>query len=164
MILRRSNVTLRTMWRGNISLIFTYFQISGEIIFETESSTFLASHSATFRKDQEINNLSNRLEEEESLVASLKKKIKNLEARIEELEGELEAERQARVKVEKQRGDLNRDLEELSSQLDDTGNVAQTQVCFWQKDYITFQIRKGYWSAIRGTCWPCWGIYFDCHY
>ena len=68
------------------------------------------------------------MEEEESLVASLKKKIKNLEARIEELEGELEAERQARVKVEKQRGDLNRDLEELSSQLDDTGNVAQAQV------------------------------------
>ena len=82
-----------------------------------------------YRKDQEIHNLSNRLEEEESLVANLKKKIKNLEARIEELEGELEAERQARVKVEKQRGDLNRDLEELSSQLDDTGNVAQAQVC-----------------------------------
>ena len=84
-----------------------------------------------FRKDQEINNLSNKLEEEESLVASLKKKIKNLEARIEELEGELEAERQARVKVEKQRSDLNRDLEELSSQLDDTGNVAQAQVCMF---------------------------------
>ncbi len=61
-------------------------------------------------------------------MASLKKKIKNLEARIEELEGELDAERQARVKVEKQRGDLNRDLEELSSQLDDTGNTAQAAV------------------------------------
>ena len=76
------------------------------------------------------------MEEEESLVASLKKKIKNLEARIEELESELEAERQARVKVEKQRSDLNRDLEELSSQLDDTGNVAQAQVCSFT-DMIT---------------------------
>ncbi len=80
------------------------------------------------RKDTEINNLSSRLEEEESLVASLKKKIKNLEARIEELEAELEAERQARVKVEKQRADLNRDLDDLTSQLDDTGNVAQAAV------------------------------------
>ena len=61
-------------------------------------------------------------------MAALKKKIKSLEARIEELEAELEAERQARIKVEKQRSDLNRDLEELSSQLDDTGSVAQAQV------------------------------------
>lgn len=34
--------------------------------------------------------------------------------------------------MEKQRSDLNRDLEDLSAQLDDTGNVAQAQVslCF----------------------------------
>ena len=47
----------------------------------------------------ELNNLNSKLEDEQNLVAQLRKKIKELQARIEELEEELEAERAARAKV-----------------------------------------------------------------
>ena len=108
---------------GNIfSLLFSLFPIMHV------RQRFHILTNSDCRKDGEINNLSSRLEEEESLVAQLKKKIKNLEARIAELEEELEAERQARVKVEKQRSDLSRDIDDLTAQLDDTGNVAQSAV------------------------------------
>lgn len=43
--------------------------------------------------------LSSRLEDEQSLVGKLQRQIKELQARIGELEEELEAERQARSKV-----------------------------------------------------------------
>ena len=51
------------------------------------------------KKDHEISNLNSRLESEQSLVAQLQKKIKELQARNAELEEELEAERAARSKV-----------------------------------------------------------------
>ena len=47
-----------------------------------------------------------KLEDEQALVNKLQKQIKELQARIEELEEELEAERHARAKAEKQRSDL----------------------------------------------------------
>jgi uncharacterized coiled-coil protein SlyX len=47
----------------------------------------------------EIKSLNSKLEDEQSLVAQLQRKIKELLARIEELEEELEAERAARAKV-----------------------------------------------------------------
>ena len=47
----------------------------------------------------EINGLNSKLEDEQNLVAQLQKKIKELQARIDELEEELEAERAARAKV-----------------------------------------------------------------
>ena len=47
-----------------------------------------------------------KLEDEQALVNKLQKQIKELQARIEELEEELQAERQARAKAEKQRSDL----------------------------------------------------------
>lgn len=46
-----------------------------------------------------MKSLNSKLEDSESLVAQLQRKIKELQARIEELEEELEAERQARAKV-----------------------------------------------------------------
>ncbi len=51
------------------------------------------------RKDAEIHQLHNQFEEEQSLVAQLQRKIKELLARIEELEEELAAEIAARSKV-----------------------------------------------------------------
>ena len=51
------------------------------------------------RKDNELNSLNRRLEDEGGHVAQLEKKIKDLQARIAELEEELEAERQARSKT-----------------------------------------------------------------
>ena len=50
--------------------------------------------------------ISDKLEEEQSLVTRLQRIIKELQGRIEELEEELESERQGRAKAEKQRADL----------------------------------------------------------
>ena len=52
----------------------------------------------------------------------------SLQARIEELEEELEAERQARSKVEKQRGALQKELDDLRERLDEAGGATQAQV------------------------------------
>ena len=54
--------------------------------------------------------------------------IYSLQARIEELEEELEAERQARSKVEKQRSELSRELDDLSERLDEAGGATAAQV------------------------------------
>lgn len=51
-----------------------------------------------------------------------------LQARIEELEEELEAERAARSKVEKQRNEVQHELEDLSDRLDEAGGATAAQV------------------------------------
>ena len=53
----------------------------------------------SYRKENEIKSLNQRLEDEQGVVAQLQRKIKDLQARLDELEEELEAERQARAKV-----------------------------------------------------------------
>lgn len=50
------------------------------------------------------------------------------QARIEELEEELEAERSARAKVEKQRNELQMELEDLTDRLDEAGGATAAQV------------------------------------
>ena len=82
------------------------------------------------RKDNEINNLNSRIEDEQGINAGLQRKIKELNARIEELEEELEAERAARAKSEKQRMELARELDELSERLDEAGGATAAQVSF----------------------------------
>ena len=82
------------------------------------------------RKDNEINNLNSRIEDEQGINAGLQRKIKELTARIEELEEELEAERAARAKAEKQRIELARELDELSERLDEAGGATAAQVSF----------------------------------
>merc|ERR1719471_2038275 len=61
---------------------------------------------ALVMKDKDISNLSLKLEDEQALVGKSQKNIKEIQGRIEELEAELEAERQARAKAERQRSDL----------------------------------------------------------
>merc|ERR1719411_517072 len=51
-----------------------------------------------------------------------------LQARIEELEEENETERQNRSKVEKQRQELARELEDLSDRLDEQGGATTAQI------------------------------------
>nr|CAD7439933.1 unnamed protein product [Timema bartmani] len=80
------------------------------------------------RKDKEISSLAAKLEDEQSLVSKLQKQIKELQARIEELEEEVEAERQARAKAEKQRSDLARELEELGERLEEAGGATSAQI------------------------------------
>ncbi|XP_055702081.1 myosin heavy chain, muscle isoform X36 [Phlebotomus papatasi] len=80
------------------------------------------------RKDKEISSLTAKLEDEQSVVNKLQKQIKELQSRIEELEEEVEAERQARAKAEKQRADLARELEELGERLEEAGGATSAQI------------------------------------
>lgn len=62
-----------------------------------------------------------------------------LQARTEELEEELEAERACRAKVEKQRGEVARELEELSERLEEAGGATSAQIEMNKKretDYV----------------------------
>ncbi|XP_057244937.1 myosin heavy chain, skeletal muscle-like, partial [Malurus melanocephalus] len=60
-------------------------------------------------------------------------------ARIEELEEELEAERTGRAKVEKQRSELSRELEELSERLEEAGGATSAQLELNKKREAEFQ-------------------------
>ncbi|XP_055917193.1 myosin heavy chain, muscle isoform X5 [Eupeodes corollae] len=80
------------------------------------------------RKDKELSSLTAKLEDEQSVVGKLQRQIKELQARIEELEEEVEAERQARAKAEKQRADLARELEELGERLEEAGGATSAQI------------------------------------
>ncbi|KAJ8923287.1 hypothetical protein NQ315_001844 [Exocentrus adspersus] len=80
------------------------------------------------RKDKEISSLTAKLEDEQSVVSKQQKQVKELQARIEELEEEVEAERQARAKAEKQRADLARELEELGERLEEAGGATSAQI------------------------------------
>merc|ERR1712142_893777 len=61
-------------------------------------------------------------------VGKLQKSIKETQGRVEELEEELEAERQARAKAERQRSDLARELESLGERLNDAGGATYAQI------------------------------------
>uniref|UniRef100_A0A674DRJ9 Myosin-7 n=1 Tax=Salmo trutta TaxID=8032 RepID=A0A674DRJ9_SALTR len=66
-------------------------------------------------------------------------RLKELQARVEELEEELEAERAARAKVEKQRADLARELEEISERLEEAGGATVVQIEMNKKREMEFQ-------------------------
>merc|ERR1719333_92860 len=80
------------------------------------------------RKEKDLGGLSSKLDDEQSLVAKLQKAIKETQGRVEELEEELEAERQARAKAERQRSDLVRELESLGERLNDAGGATHAQM------------------------------------
>lgn len=61
-----------------------------------------------------------RIEEEAAAKNAAQKVIRELEAQISELQEDLELERQARAKAEKQRRDLGEELEALKTELEDT--------------------------------------------
>ena len=83
---------------------------------------------AIMRKDAELNGLSSKLDDEQSLVGKVQKGIKELQCRIEEMEEELEAERQARAKAERQRSDLAREMESLGDRLNEASGATAAQV------------------------------------
>ncbi|KAM7353237.1 myosin heavy chain isoform 23-T23 [Cochliomyia hominivorax] len=80
------------------------------------------------RKDKELASITAKLEDEQVVVSKHQRQIKELQARIEELEEEVEAERQARAKAEKQRADLARELEELGERLEEAGGATSAQI------------------------------------
>merc|ERR1712212_203285 len=72
--------------------------------------------------------ISSKLDDEQSLVAKMQKSIKEFQGRVEEMEEELEAERQARAKAERQRSDLAREIEQLGERLDEAGGATHAQI------------------------------------
>ncbi|EDM04786.1 rCG33626 [Rattus norvegicus] len=87
----------------------------------------------------EMSNLQSKIEDEQALGMQLQKKIKELQARIEELEEEIEAERASRAKAEKQRSDLSRELEEISERLEEAGGATSAQIEMNKKREAEFQ-------------------------
>merc|ERR1719483_388752 len=79
------------------------------------------------RKEKDILGLSGKLDEEQSAVAKVTKAIKEHQGRVEELEEELDAERQARAKAEKQRADLAKEMERIGDRLADAGGATAAQ-------------------------------------
>merc|ERR1712241_1146341 len=80
------------------------------------------------RKEKDTQGASAKLEDEQGMVGKMQKSIKECQGRVEELEEELEAERQARAKAERQRSDLARELEELGERLDEAGGATSAQM------------------------------------
>merc|ERR1719228_428672 len=80
--------------------------------------------------NKEKNNqmLSAKLDDEQNLVAKAQKGIKELQGRVEAAEEELEAERQARAKAERQRSDLAREIEQLGERYDEASGATVAQV------------------------------------
>merc|ERR1712158_337685 len=63
-----------------------------------------------------------------NLVAKAQKGIKEIQGRVEAMEEELEAERQARAKAERQRSDLAREINSLGERLDEASGATTAQV------------------------------------
>ncbi|CAB1342079.1 unnamed protein product [Coregonus sp. 'balchen'] len=76
--------------------------------------------------EQQVDDLEGSLEQEKK-------------ARIEELEEEIEAERSARAKIEKQRSDFSRELEEISERLEEAGGATASQIEANKKRESEFQ-------------------------
>merc|ERR1711950_77534 len=72
--------------------------------------------------------LSAKIDDEATLAAKYSKQAKELMARIEELDEELNVERGNRAKAEKSRTMLKKDIEDISSRLEEAGSNTATQV------------------------------------
>merc|ERR1712241_1669711 len=80
------------------------------------------------RKEKDIMGLNAKLDDEQSVVAKMQKSIKETQGRVEEYEHELEAERQARAKAERQRSDLARELDQLGDRLGEASGATSAQM------------------------------------
>merc|ERR1711974_46605 len=80
------------------------------------------------RKEKDGMVLASKLEDEQSIVGKIQKAIKETQGRVEELEEELEAERQARAKAERQRSDLAKEMGSLGERLDEAGGATTAQM------------------------------------
>merc|ERR1712168_1357758 len=83
---------------------------------------------AAARKDKEGSALSAKIDDEATLGAKYGKQTKELQAGLEELNEELAVERGSRSKAEKSRTMLKKDIEDISSRLEEAGSNTATQV------------------------------------
>merc|ERR1712033_80189 len=100
------------------------------------------------RREKDSTALAAKLEDEQSIVAKLMKAIKEHQGRVEEMEEELEAERQARSKAEKQRSDLAKEFEQLGDRLDQASGATLAQIELNKKrENEINKLRKDYEEA-----------------
>ena len=78
------------------------------------------------------------------MSSQLHRKVKELQARIEDVESELEVERTARSKIERNRNDLVREMDHLSEQLEEAGGATAAQVQTTSKAYVIEGIKLDY--------------------
>merc|ERR1712061_75892 len=83
---------------------------------------------AAARKDKEGSALAAKIDDEATLGSKYAKQAKELQARLEELDEELNVERGNRAKAEKSRTMLKKDIEDISSRLEEAGSNTATQV------------------------------------
>ncbi|QQP48816.1 Myosin heavy chain 1 [Caligus rogercresseyi] len=100
-------------------------KIEGELKLERQKKEM---ESTIQRREKEINHLGSRLDDEQGGVTKHTRNIKEVQCRVEEMEEELEAERQARAKAERQRSDLARELEEMGERLEEAGGATTAQM------------------------------------
>merc|ERR1712135_75300 len=95
------------------------------------------------REEKDISGLATNLEGEQGSVSKNTRAIKESQARVEEMEQELEAERQARTKAERQRSDLARELEHLEERFVEAGGATSAQIELNKKrDIEVSKLRK----------------------
>ena len=61
-----------------------------------------------------------RVEEEVAVKVTFQKQIREMESQLQEIQEDLDAEKEARNKAEKQKRDLGEELEALKSELEDS--------------------------------------------
>merc|ERR1719376_1204987 len=80
------------------------------------------------RKENEIGSQASKLDDEQGLVGKSPKVNQRTSGRVDEMEEELEAERQARAKAERQRSDLAREMESLGERLNEATGTTAAQI------------------------------------
>merc|ERR1711997_111776 len=108
-------------------------KVEGELKMAQEMVTDLENakrdlEASIARKEKDIMGLNSKLDDEQSVVAKMQKSIKETQARVEEYEEELEAERQARAKAERQRSDLAKELDQLGDRLSEASGATGAQI------------------------------------
>merc|ERR1712123_187232 len=102
-------------------------KICQETVAELERSK-KELEAALMRRENEIGGQVSKLDDEQGLVGKVQKGIKELQGRVEEMEEELEAERQARAKAERQRSDLAREMENMGERLNEATGATAAQI------------------------------------
>ncbi|XP_037004764.2 myosin-15 [Artibeus jamaicensis] len=80
------------------------------------------------KKELEMSQMRSKVENEKGQVAQLRKAVTELQPQIQHLKGELETERTTRAKVERERADLTRELEDLNERLREAGGATSAQL------------------------------------
>ena len=102
-------------------------KVAQEVVQEL-STVKLELTSTVQRKDKEIASLTAKIEDEQSIRSKYNKQSKELNYRLEEIDEDLVKERANRTKADQARLTLSRDIEDLSSRLEDAGNQTKIQI------------------------------------